>query len=152
MKIAVIVLAVVAAVAVGVAGYAVYKTNNGVVVPDVSGLSATAAQGQLADVGLASVTQETYSGQVAAGTVAKQEPVAGDKAAKGSDVTIWVSAGAATVAVPDLTGQSVTQADTVLSAAGLNISSVAGSSSSVGQGQIYTQAPPAGTQVPRAAS
>src|SRR5674476_1688931 len=46
------------------------------------------------------VEETTYSNTSETGVVAKQEPAAGDKASKGSSVTIWVSQGAEKVAVP----------------------------------------------------
>jgi len=74
MKVAV---AIVAIVAVGLAGYAIWKMDSGVESPDHAGIIVADAKAKL---------------------------LAGDKASKGSSVTIWVSQGAEKVAVPDVAG------------------------------------------------
>lgn len=53
------------------------------------------------------------------------------------------------MAVPDVAGKTVSEADAALSAEGLNAASVAGTSSSAAKGAVYEQAPTAGTEVPR---
>jgi beta-lactam-binding protein with PASTA domain len=151
MKVAVIVLAIVAVVAAGVAGFAVWKIDGGgAKVPDVVGMKTADAKAALAGAGYAYVVDKTYSNTAEAGMVAKQEPAAGDKAAKGSAVTVWVSEGGEKVAVPDVAGMTVAEADTALSAEGLNTTAVSGTSGSVAKGAVYEQVPTAGTEVPRA--
>jgi serine/threonine-protein kinase len=149
MKVAVIVLAVVAVIAAGVAGFAIWKMDAGVKVPDVTGQKPADAKTEVSDAGLAYTVHKAYSNATEAGMVARQEPAAGEHAAKGSTVSIWVSEGAAKVAVPDVSGQTVEAADAALTAAGLNAKSVAGASGDVEQGQIYSEVPDAGTEVPR---
>jgi serine/threonine-protein kinase len=53
------------------------------------------------------------------GIVFKQDPSAGSHVDKGSTVTIWVSTGPPKVSVPDVKGDSWTQAQTILVNAGL---------------------------------
>lgn len=149
MKALVVILAVVAIVAAGVAGYAIWKMESGVAVPDVVGTALAGAKSEMSGAGLAYVVSRAYSNDIAEGKVAKQHPAAGDKVAKGSMVTIWVSEGSETVAVPDVNGQTVDAADAALTAAGLNIKHVAGSDSGVQTGQIYKEVPASGTEVPR---
>lgn len=150
MRLAVIVLAVVAAIAVGVAGFAIWRVDNvGAKVPDVVGLTASAARNTLAGAGYAAVVDTTYSNGAPTGRVAQQDPSAAVEAAKGSDVTIFVSAGSQRVAVPDLTGQTGAAAAATMAAAGLNASLVPGTSGTVGAGLVYQEVPAAGTIVPR---
>ena len=150
MKVAVIVLAIVAIIAAGVAGFAIWKIGGGgAKVPDVVGMKTAAAKVALADAGYSYVVDKTYSNTAAKGVVARQEPAAGDKASKESAVTLWVSEGGEKVAVPDVAGMTTSAADAALSIEGLNATSVAGTSSSAAKGTVYEQAPTAGTQVPR---
>lgn len=149
MKVAVIILAVVAIVAAGVAGFAIWKMDSGVAVPDVVGQKLDEATTELSGAGLAHSVQHTYSNDVEEGLVAKEQPAGGAKAAKGSLVVIWVSDGPENVAIPDVVGKTVSEADTALTAEGLNIKHVAGSSAEVQKGQIYKMVPAAGTEVPR---
>jgi beta-lactam-binding protein with PASTA domain len=149
MKVAVIVLAIVAIVAAGLAGYAIWKMDSGVKVPDLAGVKVADAKAQLSSAGLAYVEETTYSNTNGVGVVSRQEPTAGVKAAKGSSVTIWVSQGAEKVAVPDVAGNTVAQADTALSSVDLNENAVAGSSGTVAKGEVYQIVPAVGTVVPR---
>ena len=149
MKVAVIVLAVVAIIAAGVAGYAILKMDSAVKVPDLVGQTLTDAKGEVTNAGLAYTVERAYSNATQTGMVSRQQPASGDKVAKGVMVTVWVSEGSEKVAVPDVSGQTVAAADTALTAEGLNIKQVAGSSPSVQKGQIYKEVPAAGTEVPR---
>ena len=150
MRLAVIVLAVVAAIAVGVAGFAVWRVNNaGAKVPDVVGLTASAARSTLAGAGYTAVVDTTFSNSAPRGRVAQQDPAAAVDVAKGSDVTIFVSGGSQRVAVPDTAGQTSVAAAATMAAAGLNAFLVPGTSGAVGAGLVYQQVPAAGTLVPR---
>jgi serine/threonine-protein kinase len=149
MKVAVIILAVVAIVAAAVAGFAIWKMDSGVAVPDVVGQKAADATSALSDAGLAYSVQHAYSDDVDEGTIDKEQPSAGSNVAKGSMVVIWVSDGPSKLAVPDVVGQAVADADTALTAAGLNARQVAGASANVKKGEVYKTAPAAGAEVPR---
>jgi eukaryotic-like serine/threonine-protein kinase len=148
MKVAVIILAIVAIVAAGVAGFAIWRMDSSVTVPDVVGDKAADAVGELTGAGLAYSVEHTYDNDVKQGEVAKQQPAPG-KAAQGSMVVLWVSDGVENVQVPDVTGQTVDQADAALTAAGLNPRQVAGSSADVQKGHIYKMVPAVGANVPR---
>ncbi len=149
MKMAVIVLAIVAVVAAGLAGYAVWKMDSGVDVPDLVGQTLADAKGEATSAGLAHSIEHAYSDKVEKGTVTRQQPASGEKVAKGTTVVLWVSDGAAKVAVPDVSGQTLEQAEAALTAEGLSIKPVAGASTAVENGQIYEEEPAAGTEVPR---
>ncbi len=88
-----------------------------VTVPDVTGLSATAAQKALENSGFAYSMGKTASSAVAKGLVAKTEPSAGSSAAKGSSVVIRLSDGSR-IAVPKVVGQSKDVAIATLQDAG----------------------------------
>jgi len=57
-----------------------------------------------------------------AGTIIRQSPAANTQIASPEVVTVWVSAGPPEVAVPDVQGMSVSQAEAALSAAGFQVS------------------------------
>lgn len=117
-----------------------------VVVPDVTGLDATAAAGKLADAGLEpEIDMERKSaGQMGPDQVAMQRPSANDSVKRGHVVRLWLSAGASTVPVPDLVGQDSTEAATHVKEAGLEIGFMEWSSSKHPAGTVIRSEPAAG--------
>lgn len=117
-----------------------------VVVPDVTGLDATAAAGKLADAGLEpEIDMERKSaGQMGPDQVAMQRPSANDSVKRGHVVRLWLSAGASTVPVPDLVGQDSTEAATHVKEAGLEIGFMEWSSSKHPAGTVIRSEPSAG--------
>ena len=117
-------------------------------VPKVVNLPAPQASAKLTTAGLkVSQTQDT-SPDVKAGLVMLQSPVDGTRVDKGSTVTITVSTGPGTVAVPDLVGQSQTDAERLLKAANLKLGTVTpvnGIAQPVGR--VVSTNPPAQTAV-----
>ena len=89
-------------------------------VPDLVNLPEAAAVTALEQAGLAygSTTQE-YSANIPAGTVVRSTPAGGGDVPKGSTVDLVVSNGL--VQVPDVTGKSLTEANTILTALQLNV-------------------------------
>ncbi|HEY3549434.1 MAG TPA: Stk1 family PASTA domain-containing Ser/Thr kinase [Gaiellaceae bacterium] len=81
------------------------------------------------------------------GIVFKQDPGAGSHVDKGSTVTIWVSTGPPPVTVPDVKGDSWTQAQQILTNAGLQPKKfgVPGDT----KDQVTATAPAAGKSVPK---
>ena len=88
-------------------------------VPDVVGLGADEAAQTLDDAGFSVQRQDEPSGSVEAGIVISTDPVAGTEAVEGTTVLIVVSAGPATVAVPDVVGATVADAQAAIEEAGL---------------------------------
>lgn len=116
-------------------------------VPEVVGLSQSAAVSAIQTAGLTvTVTTET-STTVPAGTVIKQDPVGGIKVKPGSPVAIVVSAGFTPTAVPDVVGQPLASAQTAITGAGLTLGTVTLSASdSVPAGTVLSQNPSGGSQ------
>ena len=150
MKVAVIILAIVAIVAAGVAGFAILKMDSGVKVPDLIGQKLASAKEEASGAGLAYSVERAYANATEKGMISRQEPASGAKVAKGSMVTLWVSEGPEKIAVPDVSGQTLAQAEAALTAQGLNFKPVGGSSADVQKGQVYEEVPASGTEVPRA--
>ncbi|SDY48797.1 PASTA domain, binds beta-lactams, partial [Allochromatium warmingii] len=114
-------------------------------VPDLSGQTVSGAQSRLANEGLilGTVTEE-YSATVPAGQVIRQDPTANNELQVGNVVAIWVSQGPAPVSVPDLFGQTLTQAESLLTSAGLTLGTVTEEYSvTVPAGQVIRQTPTA---------
>jgi serine/threonine-protein kinase len=94
-----------------------------VTVPNTVGVSETDARDRLAAVGLKANVVEVFSDSEI-GNVIAQDPTAGSKAAKGSEVRLNVSKGTAKVDVPSVVGLSQADATTQVKAAGLAVNVV----------------------------
>ena len=92
-------------------------------VPDVEGMSFTAAVNKLAERGFEAVKTESYSSNVESGNVISQNPSAGQKAPLGSVITLNVSVGEEVnkVRVPELIGVPEDEAVAKLIEAGLQV-------------------------------
>src|SRR5690606_8840729 len=78
-----------------------------VAVPDVRGMTVTEASQALSAAGLLLGEQvQVESDEVEEGRIVEQDPPAGQEVPPGTAVTVQVSSGAGTVAVPDVTGQT----------------------------------------------
>jgi eukaryotic-like serine/threonine-protein kinase len=86
-------------------------------VPNVIGLPYDQAAAELQRVGFNAARIDVDSA-LAAGIVVSQDPTGGSQSAKGTTVTLSVSKGPTTSAVPDVTSQDVAIAQTTLEAAG----------------------------------
>jgi serine/threonine protein kinase/beta-lactam-binding protein with PASTA domain len=98
----------------------VVKAPGDVPIPSVQGLPADVAQTKLTDAGFHVIPAEESSPTVTAGNVTRTDPPEGTSAPSGSDVTMYVSTGAGSVVVKDVTCLSFGQAKKILSDQGLN--------------------------------
>jgi beta-lactam-binding protein with PASTA domain len=141
LLVALVVLAIVA----GLAAY--FATRGGgekkVVVPKVVGLTQSAAESRLHNLGLDTRASQEFNAK-AVGTVFAQTPGAGTQAGTGELVSLKVSKGPQAVAVPNTV--SLTEADAVaqLTNAGLK-ADVVQVPSSAKTGTVVAQSPVAGT-------
>lgn len=95
-----------------------------VTVPDVTGKSKSSAVSALNAVGIEASADTKYSDTVDEGYVISQSPSSGSSVDKGSTVTIVVSKGSdpnSKVDVPNLTGDTLSEAKSELSSIGLSI-------------------------------
>jgi serine/threonine-protein kinase len=96
--------------------------SDGAPLPNFVGQQFSAAQATAAAGGY-SLNQVTVSNSSQpAGTIIRQSPAASTPITSPEVVTVWVSAGPPEVAVPDVQGMTVGQADAALSAAGFQVS------------------------------
>ena len=143
---------VVALLAAGVAALVAFALTrpSHVSVPDVIGQDVDAASqvldGKGFDVAIKAVPSAAPRNQVV-----EQDPIptdrGGGKAEKGSTVTLSVSSGPAIVAVPDVSGLSLSDATTRLEKAGFKVTSRQEFSNSVSKGKAIGSEPAAGTQL-----
>ena len=112
---------------------------------DLIGKTAPDAQTELSGLGLKSTLQSQQSDQPQ-GKVFDTNPEAGHERQAGSTVTLLVSAGPATVAVPNVVGQNVTEAQNTLTQAGFQSAVTQQNSDTVPSSQVISQDPPAGSQ------
>nr|MDA8209000.1 PASTA domain-containing protein [Actinomycetota bacterium] len=118
-----------------------------VTVPNVVNQTVGNAESQLVPLGFSVATTYVNSSKPN-GTVIKQDPIAGTKAAPGSTVTLTVSNGPATVAVPNVVNQPLAQAANTLGTAGLQLGNVTYQpSDTVANGSVISTSPAVGTQV-----
>ncbi|HEY7952456.1 MAG TPA: Stk1 family PASTA domain-containing Ser/Thr kinase [Solirubrobacteraceae bacterium] len=123
-------------------------------VPEVTGSSEAEAKAALKAAGLklGTVTQQP-SNEVAPGTVLSQSPVTGTQLAAGQSVDLTVAQAPKEVAVPEVLGQSETQAAAALGRAGFNPKSVSRAVSNPAQvGIVLKQSPAGGHNAPRGAT
>jgi serine/threonine-protein kinase len=124
----------------------VSKGPKPVTVPNVINLpyDQAASELQRAGFGVARVDRDS---DLARGIVIDQEPRGGSESSKGSTITLSVSKGPATTAVPDVTTQDVTVAQTTLEAAGFRTKVVLEDTDDpTFEGIVISQDPVGGTQ------
>jgi serine/threonine-protein kinase len=116
-------------------------------VPNVVGKSEQDAEQALSQAGfnVGKITTDSTSTEPA-GTVLRQSPGGGSQAKPGTSIDLTVSGGA--VHVPSVVGESVTDATSTLSQAGLTYTIVTVTQPGVPPGVVLSQSPGAGSTVP----
>ncbi len=118
-----------------------------VTVPAVSGETQALATSRLQHAGLTVAASQASSASVPSGDVIGQSPHAGSDVKKGSRVSIVVSSGPASVAMPQVVGESEAKALAKLRAAGLQPSTQSQPSAKVAQGVVISTNPTAGIEL-----
>ncbi len=95
-------------------------------VPDLSGLTLEEATLVLTDLGLVVVPAEDYSQTVPEGEVIGSDPGLDATIARDAEITVTVSLGLPFVTIPDVTDLDVTEADQILTDAGLVVVDIVG--------------------------
>ena len=101
--------------------------------------------GILADLGLVAVRDDVFDDDVPAGKVISLSPAPGTEVPRDSEVVVVVSKGPDLVAVPDLEGLTLDEAEAALEAAGLAL----GQDCCASNGRVVGSDPGAGTRVRR---
>ena len=120
-----------------------------VAVPDVTGATGTDARQQIDAAGLTFVEDRVADDTVPEDTVISTDPPGGQQVPPDSDVTVKVSTGPDSVAVPDVSNASESGARQVLDKLGLNVDQATDKepSADVGQGDVVRTDPPQGTSL-----
>lgn len=87
-----------------------------------------------------------YSDSVPAGYIVAQNPVAGAPVPDGTTISVYLSAGKARTAVPDVTGWKAEHAKIYLEALGFRVETAEGADTSVDVGCVFGTWPEAGTE------
>jgi serine/threonine protein kinase/beta-lactam-binding protein with PASTA domain len=115
-----------------------------VLVPVVTGDTATRARDTLTAVGLVAETSEAWNRDVPAGLVAAQDPGAGTSVARGQVVRVTVSKGVQRVVVPNTIGKTGPNARDELTRAGLRVELVEENTPLTVAGVVFEQQPRGG--------
>jgi serine/threonine-protein kinase len=117
-------------------------------VPDVVGRTQEEAVNALTAAGLKTKITTAEDPNAAEGTVAAQQPAAGEKVLKDAEITITVSKGKGEEIVPDVEGQPLAAAQQALQAAGFRIGGPKKvASSTVPAGDVISTDPAGGSSV-----
>jgi serine/threonine-protein kinase len=117
-------------------------------VPDVEGLTEQQARQKLTASGFKVDGRRQESSAAEAGKVLDQSSVGGERVKEGSEITLHVGDGPATVEVPNVVGLSVSEAKASLGEAGLVVGSQREvPSNTAPKGVVVEQRHPAGTEV-----
>ena len=108
----------------------------------------TAAQSQLQGKGF-TVSQLQVTNAKPSGTVIAQNPLEGDKAKEGSNVSLTVSSGPGNTTVPTVVGETLQQAKSSIQIANLKVGKIVHQTSTqYAKGQVTDTSPTAGQQPP----
>jgi len=138
-------LVALAVVAIGVGAWYLLAGDR-VTVPNVVGREASEAADILHDEGLEVAFVNEESDDVPRDEVIKEEPKPGEEVREGTTITLTVSGGRGTVAVPAVEGQSREEAEQALTEAGFKVDVEEEFSESVPEGDVISQSPEGGRQ------
>ena len=141
-------LVVVVGVVAGVAYYLLAGGGKTYAVPLVNGEPVAQAQQQIQAQHLRSTVVDQASSSVKQGVVINSNPQQGNNVPANTVVTLFVSKGAAPVAVPNVVGQQETAAESALQNAGFKAAVKSDPTSSAPLGQVTAQSPSQGTAAP----
>ncbi len=113
-------------------------------IPSVVGLSRAAAAKAVRRTGAAVRTVTQPSQQYPSGQATGTDPKAGAQVNPGTLVTVFISSGKPPQPIPDVTGESQTQAEADLTNKGFMVSSSPQTSSTVKAGNVISQSPAGG--------
>jgi beta-lactam-binding protein with PASTA domain/tRNA A-37 threonylcarbamoyl transferase component Bud32 len=140
-------LVLVIGVVAGVAYYLLAGGGKTYAVPLVNNEPVATAQAQIKTAHLRSTVIDQASANVNKGLVIKSSPAEGNNVAANTLVTLYVSTGAAPVAVPNVEGQQQSKAETILQNDGFAVVIQQDTTSTEPAGTVVSQNPIGGTTV-----
>ncbi len=129
----------------------IIKSEDTVVIPDLSGKNVVYVLELLTDLGLnTKVKGSEYSADVPENNVIFQEPEPGSEIKKGRDVRIIISKGAKSILMPNLKGLSVRQSRIILEENSLRRGEISSTySNNIKKDEVIAQVPSQGTMITR---
>ena len=124
-------------------------TPEQITLSDYEGQPIAAVRADLDRLGLERTEEREPSDEFARNIVIRTDPQAGSQVSEGDIITVVISEGVDTVAVPNLIGQTRTEANATLSAAGLRLGQVDEEPAAQASGTVIRTDPGAGTEVAR---
>jgi len=106
-------------VAAGVGTAVVLRLNDEVTVPDVTGMAEGQADIELSRVGLDGVVTDRRFSSEPRGDVLEQSPTAGTDVPDGAEISLTLSAGTEEFVMPDIIGNGIVSATSILESRGL---------------------------------
>jgi eukaryotic-like serine/threonine-protein kinase len=137
-------LLLVLGVVIGVAYY-LFAGGKGTSVPLVNGQPVAQAERAIASAGLRSTVVDEASSSVQKGLVVSSNPQEGNNVAANTLVTLYVSKGAAPIAVPNVQGKQVNAAAATLQNEGFTVATQQDTTSTQPSGTVVSQSPGPGT-------
>jgi beta-lactam-binding protein with PASTA domain len=143
------ILAVVGGVLLVAGILVVVLLTRGVEIPNVEDMPQALAEKELANLGFEITISREPSRGVDRDKATRTDPPAGEKAKRGSAITLYLSSGLPQVPVPSVSDTSVPEAEGIMSDAGLEVAANAASSphETIVEGRVIDADPPAGTLV-----
>ena len=143
------VLLAILAVIAAAAGAWFFSTQTKIVVPDVTGKPSAEAQATITSAGLKMVvTGQVASDSIAQDSVVSEEPTAGTKVRRGSQLGVILSSGKPTASVPAVVGLELSAASSAVTGAGLTVGQVTNQANSTFPANtVISETPVAGTHV-----
>jgi serine/threonine-protein kinase len=123
-----------------------------VTVPVVVGQDQVTAKAELTDAGFSVDTKVRVTDSAPKGQVLAQDPSGGDKADKGSVVTLTIADGPGTVTIPTVDGEQGSEAHKRLAKLGLKVKDKDVASDTAAKGIALRTSPPANTPVKKGSS
>jgi hypothetical protein len=122
-------------------------TPEQITLPDYEGQPIAAVRADLDRLGLERTEEREASDELARNLVIRTDPDAGSTVSEGDTITIFISEGVDTVAVPNLIGQTRAEATSTLDRNDLQLGAVSEEPSAQAAGTVIRSDPPAGTDV-----
>lgn len=120
------------------------KGSEMITVPTItSEMSETRAKEKIEAAGFTYRQETDADSSEPKGTFTKQDPAGGKKAAKGSTVTVWFSAGPASATMPNVAGMTQEDARETLESSGFKVSSTSSEDSATVAKDLVTRTDPA---------
>jgi beta-lactam-binding protein with PASTA domain/predicted Ser/Thr protein kinase len=117
-------------------------------IPNVVGFTEEDARSALGDAGFTNIrTELVFDEDTAVGSVVEQDPAGGQEAPLSADITLRVSQGPEEVVVPDLSGRTAAEAESILAQQGLKAAQQPVEDAQVPEGTVIRTDPPSGTVV-----